>query len=257
MPGYVAVLRAASLTCLRERIQGITGTSSTKIAKKFAKVQAISVVFPFARTAQYVDVMIRHNHPRASVQLGNAESANFEIKGRKVILSARLRIQTLQTDLEVLAMTHAALLILMMAHSFFNTPIVQQPEPLLIIVFSLDSKADQEIGHVVIRYSLTKEGQEFDVRDVYDWAHQASHHRQLSRDKVAKIAALLQRLPSSEIGDTPKDWLVTVTFRTGKEVRVREYHRKRLPRSLKEILEQLRGIRFELRETIGFSAASY
>jgi len=44
------------------------------------------------------------------------------------------------------------------------------------------------------------------------------------------------------------------TFRDENKVRVNEYHRKRLPRSLKEVLESLGGIRFELRGPIAFSA---
>jgi hypothetical protein len=72
---------------------------------------------------------------------------------------------------------------------------------------------------------------------------------------MAKILDLLRELPDSEEENIPKDWLVTLTFHDGNDVKVREYHRKRLPSALKEVLELLGGIRFELRDTIGFSAA--
>jgi hypothetical protein len=130
----------------------------------------------------------------------------------------------------------------------------QQPAPLLTIDFSLDSKGDRETGHMSIYYSLTNEGREFDVRNIHDWAAQNSHQRELSKGVVAKITDLLRGLPYPAERNIPKDWLVVVKFRDGNKVRVREYHRKRLPPSLKEVLELLGEIRFELRDTIAFSA---
>ena len=150
-------------------------------------------------------------------------------------------------------MVHSALIILIGIFPFFKMPLTQRPTPLLTIDFSIDSKADREFGHTVIRYSLSEEGREVDVRNVYDWADQASRQRELSNDVVAKITDLLRGLPNSEERNIPKDWLVIVTFRDGNEVRVKEYHRKRLPPSLKEVLDLLGGIRFELRDTIEFS----
>ena len=79
-------------------------------------------------------------------------------------------------------MIHPALILLMGILSLFNTPSAQQQAPLLTIDFSLDSKGDQEFGHVVIRYSLTRQGEEYDVRNVYNWAAQASHRRELSKE---------------------------------------------------------------------------
>jgi hypothetical protein len=151
-------------------------------------------------------------------------------------------------------MIHSTLIILIGILPFFNIPFAQQPRPLLIIDFSLDSKGDRETGHKIIRYSLTEEGREIDVRIIFDWAAQDSHHRELSKGVVAKITNLVRGLPNFEERNIPKDWLVIVTFRDGNKVRVSEYHRKRLPRALKEVLELLGGIRFELRDTIGFSA---
>ena len=151
-------------------------------------------------------------------------------------------------------MIHSTLIILIGILPFFSMPLAQHPRPMLTIDFSLDSKADRETGHKVIQYTLTEEGRAVDVRIIYDWAAQASHKRELSKDAVAKITKLLRGLPNSEERNTPKDWLVIVTFRDGNEPIVREYHRKRLPRSLKDVLELLGGIRFELKDTIGFSA---
>ena len=137
---------------------------------------------------------------------------------------------------------------------FFETPLTQEPATLLTIDFSLDSKEDSEFGHTIIQYFLTKEGREINVRKVFDWAAQAGHQRELSNGVVAKITNLLRGLPNSETGNIPKDWLVIVTFRDGNKVRVSEYHRKRLPYPMKEVLESLGGIRFELKDTIAFSA---
>ena len=137
---------------------------------------------------------------------------------------------------------------------FFKMPLAQQSPPLLTIDFSLDSKDDREFGHKVIHYSLSKEGREVDLQNIYDWAAQASHRRKLSKSVVAKITHLLRELPNPEEKSIPKDWLVIVTFRDGNEVKVMEYHRKSLPPSLREILELLGGIRFELKDTIEFSA---
>lgn len=151
-------------------------------------------------------------------------------------------------------MIHSALFILIGILPFFRMPQAQQPKPLLTIDFSLDSKADRETGHVAIQYHLTEEGVEFDARNVFDWASQASHQRKLPKGVVAKIIKSLRGLPNPEEKNIPKDWLVILTFRDGDTVRVMEYHRKRLPRSLKEVLELLGEIRFELKDTIGFSA---
>ena len=151
-------------------------------------------------------------------------------------------------------MIHPSLILLMGILSLFNTPSAQQQAPLLTIDFSLDSKGDQEFGHVVIRYSLTRQGEEFDVRNVYNWAAQASHRRELSKDTVAKIIDLLRGLPDSKEKDIPKDRLVIVKFHDGNEVKLKTYHSKRLPRAMKEILELLGGIRFELKDVIEFSA---
>jgi hypothetical protein len=130
----------------------------------------------------------------------------------------------------------------------------EQQRPLLTIDFSLDSKPNGEMGHTSIQYFLTEKGEEFDVRNVHDWAFQASHHRELSKSSVRKIVVLLRQLPDPEEENIPRDWLVTLTFRDGNYVKVCEYYRKRLPRALKEVLELLGGIRFELKDTIGFSS---
>jgi hypothetical protein len=132
--------------------------------------------------------------------------------------------------------------------------IQQQQKPLLTIDFSLDSKASNEDFHIVIRYLLSNDGEKIDMRDVYGWAMQASHHRQLPKSTVAKIVNVVRGLPDSEETNIPKEWLVTLTFREGNDVKVSEYHRKRLPHAFKEVLELLGGIRFELRDTIEFSS---
>src|SRR5215468_12780944 len=149
---------------------------------------------------------------------------------------------------EASAMIRPALILLVGILFLSNTSTAQQQAPLLTIDFSLDSKGDQEFGHVVIRYSLTRQGEEFDVRNVYNWAAQASHRRELSKDTVAKIIDLLRGLPDSKEKDIPKDRLVIVTLRDGNEVKLKAFHCKRLPRAMKEILELLGGIRFELKD---------
>jgi len=90
------------------------------------------------------------------------------------------------------------------------------------------------------------------VRNVHDWAAQASQRRDLSKDTVARIIDLLRGLPDSKERNIPKDRLVIVKFRDGNEVKLKTYHGKRLPRAMKEILELLGGIRFELRDVIEF-----
>jgi hypothetical protein len=151
-------------------------------------------------------------------------------------------------------MIHPALILLVGILFLFNTPSAQQQAPLLTIDFSLDSKGDQEPGHVVIMYSLARDGREVDVRIVYDWAAQGISQRKLSKDTVAKIIELLRELPDSEERNIPQDRLVIVKFRDGNEVKLKAYHGKRLPRAMKEILELLGGIRFELRDIIEFPA---
>jgi len=151
-------------------------------------------------------------------------------------------------------MIHAAFVPLMGILSLFITPSAQQQAPFLTIDFSLDSKGDQEPGHVAILYSLARDGREFDVRMVHDWAAQASHERDLSKDTVAKIIDLLRGLPDSAERNIPHDRLVIVKFHDGNEVKLKSYHGKRLPRAMKEILELLGGIRFELKDVIEFPA---
>jgi hypothetical protein len=131
--------------------------------------------------------------------------------------------------------------------------IQQQQKPLLTIDFSLDSKANDGDSHIAILYLLSDDGEEINVRDVHNSAMQESHHRQLPKSTVAKIVDLMRKLPDSEETNIPKEWLVTLTFREGNDVKVSEYHRKTLPHAFKEVLELLGGIRFELRDTIEFS----
>ncbi len=150
-------------------------------------------------------------------------------------------------------MTQFVLLLLVAFSSILAITAAKQSPTFLTIDFSLDSKADDETGHVVIRYSLTEDGQEFDVRSVFDSAMQASHRRQLPTESVEKIVRLVRELPKADQKGIARDWLVTVRFRDKNKTEVYEYHRKELPGELKEILELMGGIRFELKDAIGFA----
>src|SRR5215475_824181 len=101
-------------------------------------------------------------------------------------------------------MTHPALILLVGILFLSNTSSAQQQAPWLTIDFCLDSKGDQEQGHVVIMYSLSRDGREVDVRNVHSWAAQASHRRELSKDTVDKIIELLRGLPASEERSIPQ-----------------------------------------------------
>jgi hypothetical protein len=196
---------------------------------------SLSDPFPYTKKLRLIEALLGHERSR-----------------RLFLVCAG--VFTYEADSELSDMIHSALIILIGILPFFDMPLARESAPLLTIDFSLDSKDDREFGHTVIQYSLTEGGREFDARNVHGWAHQTDRRRALSKGVVARITELARELPNSKEENIPKDWIATVTFRDGNKVRMNNYHRKRLPHAVKEILELLGGIRFELRDTIAFSA---
>jgi hypothetical protein len=94
-----------------------------------------------------------------------------------------------------------------------------------------------------LRYVVTESGQEVDYREVYNWASQASHRRQLSEIELGSLRAALKELPL-ESESPPIERLVIVSFREGDNWVTRSYDSAMLPNPMQRIYDII-GERFE------------
>jgi hypothetical protein len=98
-------------------------------------------------------------------------------------------------------------------------------------------------GGFVLEYRVDKTGREFDVRDVPDFALEASHSKQLSPDQMKLLEAAISELPSkNEYG--PAENLVVVRVRQGSSSVTHCYDGKNLPKAVHDIYAVI-GERFE------------
>jgi len=95
----------------------------------------------------------------------------------------------------------------------------------------------------VLQYRVTDKGQEFDVRDVPDFALEASHSKQLSSDQMKSLIAAIAELPSKNVYG-PAGNLVVVRIRQGATIITRCYDGKDLPKAMHDIYAII-GERFE------------
>jgi hypothetical protein len=88
-----------------------------------------------------------------------------------------------------------------------------------------------------LEYTVTRAGEEFDVREVQDWASQNGRSKHLSDRDLVRLRAAVRRLPSDDRSSPPIDRLVVIGFRSGTAWGVRTYDRADLPDAMREIYE--------------------
>ena len=108
-----------------------------------------------------------------------------------------------------------------------NFNLIQQTNLLKIVSFY---KGDR-IG---LEYSVTETGQESDVRDVYDWAYQDSHWKQLSEDQLKGLHSAIKELPAESVLP-PVERLVVVSFKDGTNWTTRAYDQTNLPPAMHKV----------------------
>ena len=99
---------------------------------------------------------------------------------------------------------------------------------------------------IVLRYTVSEDGKCHDVRDVYNWAHQASRDKTLSKNALRDLRALLRMLPESK-SVPPIERTVHISFQRACKWRSLTYDSSDLPDSLEEVIKIL-GERFETRD---------
>ena len=98
-------------------------------------------------------------------------------------------------------------------------------------------------GRFALEYFVTESGQETDHRNVYDWAIQASHRKQLSETNLTSLRSAIRELPAESVSP-PTERLVIVSFRAGTNWITRSYDSGRLPKPMRQIYDII-GERFE------------
>jgi hypothetical protein len=88
---------------------------------------------------------------------------------------------------------------------------------------------------VALQYWIT-ENDEFDVRTVYDHAHQSERHKQLVPSAVKGLHSAIAELPSESV-TPPIDHLVIVSFQDGTNWVTRTYDSENLPNAMTKIYE--------------------
>jgi hypothetical protein len=87
-----------------------------------------------------------------------------------------------------------------------------------------------------LQYFVAENGQESDYRDVYNWAIQASHWKQLSEEDLTNLRSALRELPAASTSP-PIERLVIVSFRKGTNWVTRSYDCATLPKAMRQIYE--------------------
>lgn len=98
-------------------------------------------------------------------------------------------------------------------------------------------------GRIAIRYWVNDQLDAWSVRQVFNWANQATTRKTLSRDQMRRICQLASSLPKST-ADPPIDQAVVVNYQDASEWRTAIYDATALPEELERILLIL-GERFE------------
>jgi hypothetical protein len=91
-------------------------------------------------------------------------------------------------------------------------------------------------GRIAIRYSVSDDRHSRSVRDVFNWAHQASGDEVLSQEKMDSLKALLPALPHSD-AEPPIHRTVLVSRQMGNEWRTETYDGAKLPDALEKIFK--------------------
>jgi len=127
----------------------------------------------------------------------------------------------------------------------------KQDMNILEIIVPLDNKNDDETHHTSIVYELRQTGQEFDVRNIYDWASQASRRKELNKSELKEVKELINKLPDETYVGEKKGSLIVRTY-LEKGMIEKKYKQNALPKELKNIFALLGGIRYELEDKLKF-----
>ena len=95
-------------------------------------------------------------------------------------------------------------------------------------------------------YFVSENGWEFDLREVYDWAHQASHSAQLSETNLVSLRSAIHDLPATN-ATPPVERLVVVSFHQGTNWITHTYDSDALPKPMRQIYDIV-GERFESKQ---------
>jgi hypothetical protein len=95
-------------------------------------------------------------------------------------------------------------------------------------------------------YTVSQEGASFNVRDVYNWAHQDSQKGQLSDKELARLRILVSKLPAST-AKPPIERTVVVSFARERKWCTEIYDSASLPGTLEETM-QIVEERFETKD---------
>jgi len=91
-------------------------------------------------------------------------------------------------------------------------------------------------GKFALRCSVTESGQESDYRDVYNWAIQAIHSKNLSGADVKSLRSAIHNLPAV-CASPPFERLVIISFREGTNWLTRSYDSGKIPKAMREIYD--------------------
>ncbi len=109
----------------------------------------------------------------------------------------------------------------------------------------LDITAFDNNDWIAHLYTVTEKGEAIYVREVYDWAHQNVHYKQLSAAELKSLREAIRQLPAKN-AYPPLDRLVIVRFREGANWTSRSFDNLALPEPMRRIYD-IHGEREESR----------
>jgi hypothetical protein len=115
----------------------------------------------------------------------------------------------------------------------------------------MDNKPDEQAGHTVIDYVVHESGFVYDVRNVYDLAHQNTRRKQLKPEELTRAKEIVSALPESDVKG-PKDQSLRVVEHTPDGEKRKICDLKALPHEMKELFDLLGGLRSEIRDKVNF-----
>ncbi len=102
-------------------------------------------------------------------------------------------------------------------------------------------------GTFALEYFVTESGRERDLRNVWNWAIQDTHSKQLSEIALKSLRSAIRDLPSESMSP-PIDRLVVISFREGTNWVTRSYDSSALPNPMRQIYNII-GERFESKQS--------
>ena len=100
----------------------------------------------------------------------------------------------------------------------------------------LDITAFYDNDRTALLYMVIEKGEATDVREVYDWAHQDSHRKQLSTTELKNLREVIRQLPAKNTYP-PLNRLVIVRFREGTTWTSRSFDSLALPEPMRRIYD--------------------